>query len=90
MAKKISKKPEKFQWARAKRLEHSADCVRIRQVLENLGFVVTLADCQKIWAAYSKTQEGKPDWWPLPMTYGALKSKLVYNVLPETTGVNIA
>jgi len=80
-------KVDPFAWAKETPIQHSEDVVRIRQVLENLGFTVTLHECHALWSAYSKTQEGKPEWMELPLTFGALRSKLVNNVLPEITGV---
>jgi hypothetical protein len=73
-----------FAWAKRQTVKHAADCVRIQSELNKLGYTPTLADCSELWSAYSKTQEGSPEWLPLP---DALQSKLVHNVLPEVAGV---
>jgi len=75
-------------WFKRPRIEHAEDCVRIRQVLESLGFSVTLDQCRELWAGYSITQEGKPEWLAMPLTFGALRSKIIHNVLSDL-GVKI-
>lgn len=84
-----AKQEDPFKWLKRVRMPHSEDVVRIRQVLENLGYSVTLQQCYQLWAAYSKTQEDQPVWLVLPMTYSGLRSKLVYNVIPDMSGVKI-
>jgi len=48
-----------------------------------------MKQCNELWSAYSKTQEGSPEWLKLPTTYEGLKSKLIHNVLPDIVGIEL-